>query len=47
MRANGPAFPIKNPPSEELKFWRDIPASKLSITDIDYYDGHIYVAGYL
>ena len=36
---------IKNPASEELKFWRDIPASTLTITDIDYYDGHIYVAG--
>ena len=36
---------IKNPVSEELMFWRDIPASKLNITDIDYYEGHIYVAG--
>ncbi|MEO0725482.1 MAG: hypothetical protein AAFZ63_13140 [Bacteroidota bacterium] len=36
---------VKNPASDELKFWRDIPASSLTITDIDYYDGHIYVAG--
>ena len=36
---------IHNPASEDLKFWRDIPASTLSITDIDYYDGFIYVAG--
>lgn len=26
-------------------FWRDIPAYTLNITDIDYHDGHIYVAG--
>ncbi|MEL6658733.1 MAG: hypothetical protein AAFP77_20905 [Bacteroidota bacterium] len=36
---------VKNPASAELKFWRDIPASSLTITDIDYYDGNIYVAG--
>lgn len=36
---------IKNPASTDLKFWRDIPASTLTITDIDYYDGNIYVAG--
>ena len=36
---------IKNPASDALKFWRDIPASSFSITDIDYYDGSIYVAG--
>ena len=36
---------IKNPASDELKFWRDIPASSFSITDIDYHGGYIYVAG--
>ncbi|MEN1784768.1 MAG: hypothetical protein AAGF77_06460 [Bacteroidota bacterium] len=36
---------IKNPASDDLKFWRDIPASTLTITDIDYHDGFIYVAG--
>ena len=36
---------IKNPASDELTFWRDIPASSLTITDMDYYDGHLYVAG--
>ena len=36
---------IQNPASEELTFWRDIPASTLTITDIDFYDGFIYVAG--
>lgn len=36
---------VKNPASAELKFWREIPASTLTITDIDYYDGNIYVAG--
>lgn len=36
---------IKNPVSDELKFWKEIPASTLNITDIDYHDGFIYVAG--
>lgn len=36
---------IKNTASDELTFWRDIPASTLNITDIDFYEGHIYVAG--
>ena len=36
---------IKNTASEDLTFWRDIPASTLNITDIDYHDGYIYVAG--
>ncbi|MEM9722512.1 MAG: hypothetical protein AAGA10_24805 [Bacteroidota bacterium] len=36
---------IKNTASKELTFWRDIPAGILNITDIDYYEGYIYVAG--
>ena len=36
---------VENTAAAELKFWRDIPASTLSITDIDYYEGHLYVAG--
>jgi len=36
---------IKNPASESLKFWRAIPASSFTITDMDYYGGHLYVAG--
>ncbi len=36
---------ISNPPSSDLSFWRDIPASTLTITDIDYHDGYMYVAG--
>ncbi len=36
---------IKNPASEELVFWRDKAGSTLNITDIDYYDGNLYVAG--
>ncbi|MEM6765546.1 MAG: hypothetical protein AAF655_11485 [Bacteroidota bacterium] len=39
------AVSIRNPASENLVFWRDKPGSMLNITDIDYYDGHIYVAG--
>ena len=36
---------VKNPASDDLKFWRDIPASTLTITDMDYHDGYLYVAG--
>ena len=34
-----------NLPDEELVFWGKISARSLSITDIDYYDGELYVAG--
>lgn len=43
--SNSTKVAIQNPASEDLKFWRDIPASTLTITDIDYHDGFIYVAG--
>ena len=36
---------INQPASEDLSFWKETPASALNITDIDYHDGHIYVAG--
>ncbi len=36
---------IQNPVTDFPNFWRDIPANTLTITDIDYHDGHIYVAG--
>lgn len=42
---NSTRISINNPASNDLKFWRDIPASTFSITDMDYYDGHLYVAG--
>jgi len=36
---------IKEPRTEEFNFYRDLPASTLNITDIDYHDGFVYVAG--
>ena len=36
---------ITNPASSELLFWNETPASAMSITDIDYNDGYVYVAG--
>ncbi len=42
---NSTQVALKKPASETLKFWRDIPASSLTITDVDYHDGFIYVAG--
>ena len=42
---NASSVEIKNPASEDLKFWRDIPASSLTITDMDFHGGYLYVAG--
>ncbi|MEM6895143.1 MAG: hypothetical protein AAF554_15715 [Bacteroidota bacterium] len=36
---------LNNPASTELSFWKETPASALNITDIDYHEGYIYVAG--
>jgi hypothetical protein len=36
---------IKKPAPDDLVFYRTTPASSLTITDIDYYGGFIYVAG--
>lgn len=43
--SNSTSVSIKNPASSELLFWKETPASSLTITDIDYNDGYIYVAG--
>lgn len=43
--SNSSNVSITNPAASDLIFWRDIPASTLTITDIDYHDGFIYVAG--
>lgn len=36
---------IRNKVNPEYYFWNDIPASTLNITDIDYHNGNVYVAG--
>ncbi|MEL7269188.1 MAG: hypothetical protein AAGL34_06420 [Bacteroidota bacterium] len=36
---------LNNPASTELSFWKETPASALNITDIDYHEGYLYVAG--
>lgn len=36
---------IQNPVTEQANFWRDIPANTLTITDLDYHEGFLYVAG--
>jgi len=43
--ANSTKVAINNPASEELKLWGETPASSLTITDMDYHDGMLYVAG--
>ncbi|MEM9001443.1 MAG: hypothetical protein AAGB24_14365 [Bacteroidota bacterium] len=42
---NSQSVSIKNPASSDLMFWKDTSASNLNITDIDYNDGYVYVAG--
>lgn len=42
---NSSSVSISNPASSDLIFWEETPASALTITDIDYSDGYIYVAG--
>lgn len=42
---NTKSVSITNPASPDVMFWNETPASALSITDIDYNDGYIYVAG--
>jgi hypothetical protein len=36
---------ISDAPTPDKKFWRDIPESTLTITDLAYHDGKLYVAG--
>ncbi len=36
---------LVNPVTSDFNFWKNVPASSLNITDIDYYDGYVYVAG--
>ncbi|MEM6699445.1 MAG: hypothetical protein AAF599_13670 [Bacteroidota bacterium] len=43
--SNSTSTTVKNPASSELLFWKETPASALTITDIDYNDGYVYVAG--
>ncbi len=43
--SNSTSITIKKPASSDLLFWKETPASALTITDIDYNDGFIYVAG--
>jgi len=42
---NSTKVSIKNPASGDYKFWNETPTSALSITDIDYNNGFVYVAG--
>ncbi|MEM1321592.1 MAG: hypothetical protein AAGG75_15145 [Bacteroidota bacterium] len=43
--SNSTSVSIKNPASSDLLFWKETPASALTITDIDFNDGYVYVAG--
>ncbi|MEM6317899.1 MAG: hypothetical protein AAF960_09520 [Bacteroidota bacterium] len=43
--SNSTSTSVQNPASSELLFWKETPASALTITDVDYHDGYVYVAG--
>jgi len=36
---------ITDQPAADQKFWRDLPAQSLTVTDMKYYQGKLYVAG--
>ncbi|MEL6447813.1 MAG: hypothetical protein AAFQ62_07735 [Pseudomonadota bacterium] len=36
---------LSEPPDESVSFWRDIPAATLSVTDFEFDDGVLYIAG--
>jgi len=36
---------ITDQPAADQKFWRDLPAQSLTVTDMKYYHGKLYVAG--
>ncbi|MEO0466143.1 MAG: hypothetical protein AAF216_06340 [Pseudomonadota bacterium] len=36
---------LSDTPEEDVSFWRDIPATSLSVTDFEYDDGTLYIAG--
>ncbi|MEM8897462.1 MAG: hypothetical protein AAGC85_05130 [Bacteroidota bacterium] len=43
--SNSTSITLNNPASPDLVFWKETPASALTITDIDYHEGYVYVAG--
>ncbi len=43
--SGAPSFALSDPISDEVTFWGRVPARTLSITDLDYDDGMLYVAG--
>ena len=39
------SFEIENPADEAITFWRDIPAPTLTVTDLDFVNGELFVSG--
>lgn len=39
------SFEITDPPEDGVTFWRDIPATSFTVTDLDYSAGEIFVSG--
>ncbi len=42
---NSTSFALSDTPDDSVTFWRDIPASTFTVTDMDYVDGSLFVAG--
>lgn len=45
LRGGHVSAPITDRPAAEDTFWRDVPAQSLTITDMTFYEGRLYVAG--
>ncbi|MEO1367985.1 MAG: hypothetical protein AAFX50_12495, partial [Acidobacteriota bacterium] len=44
-RLDHTTFPLTDAAGDKVTFWRDLPASTFSVTDLDFVDGRLYVSG--
>ena len=44
-RLTGSFVDLDDAPDDGVTFWRDIPATRLTVTDLDFADGELFVAG--
>ncbi|MEL7061483.1 MAG: hypothetical protein AAGN46_15775, partial [Acidobacteriota bacterium] len=44
-RLDQATFPLVGAAGDSVTFWRDLPASTFSVTDLDFADGYLYVSG--
>jgi hypothetical protein len=44
-KARHSSVPIRNPPAADKRLWRDVPQATLTVTDLVFHEGKLYVAG--